>query len=527
MCWRFWLTALALVALAVLPYLVPWLMTPDGYRYSGVSYNTLDSATYLAKMRLGWLGEWRSRLLFTPEVQQVAYLNLYYIFLGHVARLFGLSLIGVYHAARIGGALLLMAALWYVSQQISQDKMLTWWGFWFALVGGGLGWALPWVKQNTVDLWVPEAYGFYAMLVNAHFCMAQFLMVLIFILTERWAFASRHPRYTYPAFILLTVTLSIVQPFGLVTVALTWAGLLGWDVIRQRRISWRPALFLGSAVVTGVLYPLYAVWATAQDPILAGWNAQNVTLSPPWWNWVIGYLLLLPFAAIGIVQVRKCDSSTGRVLVAWLVATLVGIALPISLQRRLSLGLSLPVGLLAGLGWQAVLARFTRGRFLAKAVLFTLTLTTPLVLIVAGVAGVTMLPIKDLIYVSEGELAAARSWLDTHARRDQRDVFLASATRGELLPWMLGQQVVVGHPMETLDYERRSGEARAFFDGTWTQGEQHAYLCREGVDYVWVGPVEREIAGGVPFALEGASLFLQNRDVAVYAVTGLCDAPVR
>ena len=516
---RFWLIALVVTVLAALPYLTAWRMTPPGYRYAGINYNTLDAATYLAKMRLGWLGEWRFRLMFTPEAQQGAYLNLYYLFLGHVARGIGLPVVMVMHLARLGGGLLLMAALWALSRRVTPPGEPVWWGVWFALAGGGIGWALPWIKQNTVDLWVPEAYGFYSILVNAHFATAQALMVLILLWTSAWAFEpARRPRYALPALVLATVALSVVQPFGLVTVALTWGLLLLARGIRQRRVPWKPGVFLGIAGAAGALYPLYAVWATAHDPILAGWSAQNVTLSPPWWHWIIGYSLLLPFTVVGGAKGIKDDPESGYLLPAWGLATLVGVALPITLQRRLSLGLSLPLGLLAGRGWQVVLARIPRRQFLANGVLLVLTATTPLLLVVGGIAGVELLHLHDLIYVSEGELAAGKVWLD----QGLHYVFLSSPTRGELLPWIVGQQVVVGHPMETVAYKQRVEAAQAFFGGRWSPAERRTYLCREGVDYVWVGPIERRLMGNAPFTLPGTSPVVENVDVTVYEVVDVC-----
>lgn len=515
---RFWPVVFVVTVLAALPYLTAWAMTPPGYRYAGINYNTLDAATYLAKMRLGWLGEWRFRLMFTPEAQQGAYLNLYYIFLGHVARISGLPVVVVLHLARLGGGVLLMAVLWTLCRRLARHDKPSCWGFWFAMAGGGIGWALPWIKQNTVDLWVPEAYGFYSILVNAHFAVAQALMVLILLWTDAWAFAPARPRHALPLLVLTTVTLSVVQPFGLVTVALTWGFLLIARSIAQRRILWGPGVFLGVVGAAGALYPLYAVWATAADPILAGWSAQNITPSPPWWNWAIGYGLLLPFAVLGFVVIVRNHAGSDVLLPFWILATLVGIALPITLQRRLSLGLSLPLGLLAGQGWETLLARIPRRRFLANGVMLVLTAVTPLLLVAGGVFGVDLLHLHDLIYVSAGEFTAGKIWLD----HSLHDVFLSTPTRGALLPWIVGQQVVVGHPMETVDYTRRADEAQAFFDGRWPQDEQRAYLCREGVDYVWVGPIERRLMGNATFALPGTSLVVENADVAVYEVADVC-----
>jgi hypothetical protein len=343
-------------------------------------------------------------------------------------------------------------------------------------------------------------------------------MVAVFGLTAVWQSGTDRPGYVLSALVLTLIVLGIVQPFALATVGLTWLLFLLVQTLTLRRIPWQAGTTLGVAGGVGLLYPLYAMWATWQDPILAGWNAQNLTPSPPWWNWAVGYGIILPFAVVGVVTAWKRRRAVDRIVLVWLAATLLGIALPITLQRRLSLGLSLPVGMLAGLGWREADLRLRRWKTAARGVLVVLTATTPLLLVVGGIVGVRSLNLKDLMYVSVGEVQAGQEWLD----HPSDDVFLASPARGNLIPWLTGRQVVVGHPMETVDFARRSEEAKSFFDGAWDSAEQRAFLCREGVDAIWVGPVERELHGGDPFRLEGTALVLENGDVSVYKVKEVC-----
>ena len=124
----------------------------------------------------------------------------------------------------------------------------------------------------------------------------------------------------------------------------------------------------------------------------------------------------------------------------------------------------------------------------------------------------------DFFYVSEGEAVAA----EVVAHEGPGHVILASPTRGAALPWLTGQQVVVGHPMETVNFSQRSKEAEAFFEETWNVAERRNYLCREGVDYVWVGPLERSLSGNGSFTLPGTRLLVQNGDVQVWVVEDSC-----
>ncbi|MDY0020759.1 MAG: hypothetical protein RBT47_12245, partial [Anaerolineae bacterium] len=431
---------------AILPYLLVWAATPEGYHYMWNSYNPPDADTYLAKMRLGWFGEWQFKLLHTPERQTGTYLNLFYLALGHGARWLNLSLPAVFHGARIVSALVLLYALWWLSGLVTSSSSARVWGVWFALAGGGVGWAALWLRPLPVDLSVPESYGFLSILVNPHFPAAQALLIVVLGGLVRWLHDRDAALGIWPVVLALgLVALGVIQPFAVATVGLAWGlWLMGW-LFGQHRIRWQTLAVLVLIGSIGLLYPLYGVMVIRQDPILSAWNAQNLTPSPPWWSWVLGYAVVLPFMVVGLDRLRKQDHPLGWMLLAWIVVTLIGIASPLGIQRRFSLGLSIPVGMLAGVGWEQVLSRCSSWRIGLRGAMIVLTLATPLVMILVG----TRQPqYADLFYISDREVAAARSLLALGPDH----VILSSPVRGEALPWLSGQRVVVGHPMETVAY---------------------------------------------------------------------------
>jgi hypothetical protein len=511
--------SIAALLLAIVPYAVAWGRTAPDKHFVGYVYNPADGASYLVKMRLGWLGQWRFRLMFTSEDQTGAYLFLFHLGLGHLARGLHASLATVYHVARLLGGVALLVALGWLCQQALPEGRARRWGYAFALLGGGIGWAFVWVEPLPVDIWVPEGYVFYSILANAHFPWAQALLLLILALTALWHSGSVPARYALPAMALMLILLGVLQPFAVGHVGLVWGVWLIFEWITQRRIPWKTALLLGVVGAVGLLYPVYGVLAIQRDPVLAAWNAQNVTASPPWWNWLIGYALVLPWAVPGAVRAWRAGRPLDRMLLAWAVGSLLGMVAPISLQRRLSLGLSIPLGTLAGLGWGYWLdARDGGSRWvrLAKVSMTLFLALTPLFLLTTGFVSPVQAP--ERFYISAGEMDAAQVLLGEGPAR----VLLASPERGEALPWMTGHPVVVGHPMETVDFVRREADALHFFDGSWDGDARRAFLCREGVDYVWVGPVERTLGGEDAFSLPGARLVLENADVRLYAVEGLC-----
>ena len=75
----------------VLPFVIAALVGGPQRVFVGFLFNPIDGATYLAKMYEGLMGQWRFTLPYTAEPGQGAYLFLFYLFLGHLARWTGLS----------------------------------------------------------------------------------------------------------------------------------------------------------------------------------------------------------------------------------------------------------------------------------------------------------------------------------------------------------------------------------------------------------------------------------------------------
>src|SRR3972149_255322 len=139
---RRWLLIVSSVvlALASLPYAVGALSATPEWVFTGLQVNPLDGVSYLAKMRLGFNGSWIFHLAFTAGQGPGALLFAFFLALGHLARLFNLPLIVVFHLARILGGL---ALLWLayqliarVTDQIDQRRR----AWWIVALSSGLGW---------------------------------------------------------------------------------------------------------------------------------------------------------------------------------------------------------------------------------------------------------------------------------------------------------------------------------------------------------------------------------------------------
>lgn len=513
--WALLITALV-VGLSCLPYAYAYLVTPPDLRFTGLLLNPQDGNSYYAKMFQGARGEWLFRLPFTSEPHEGAFIFTYYLALGHLARLTGLPIPLIYHLARaVNGFLLLLTVYGFVAlltAQATERRLI----FLVVATSSGLGWLVGLMGYLTVDLWVPEALTFYAILANPHFPLAMALMLVIFGLGVGGWGQGRFPTWVRAALAgAAALLLAVVQPFCLVTVYAVLA--VNLTLLAARRRRW-PRTEIGAAaavMVTSAPFLLYDAWVYTVNPALRAWSAQNLTPSPPPWDYMLSYGIVLLLALAGTVWALRRGRDAHLLLVVWVVVNLILLYLPIPLQRRLVLGLHLPLAMLAGLGLsRVILPRLRTGRrAVTVGILSLCTLTNLFLLLGAFLAAAQQDP---RLYLSANE-AEALAWMRHHIPPDA--VVLASPQGGLFIPAWAGQRVVYGHEFETIDAEEKKARVEAFFQGT-----DDAVLSDYAVNYVFVGPRERALGNGAPpadwrvsFASDGVVVYqspLARKEVA-------------
>ncbi len=512
--WRWTLIwAAVIVAVSCLPYLVAWVATPSGYQFGGILVNPLDGNSYLAKMRQGWAGAWQFHLTYTPEPHAGAYIFLFYLGLGHIARLTGLPLILVYHVARVLAGLALLITFYAFLARITGDRRERRLAFWLVGISAGLGWLGTALGAFPIDLWVPEAFAFFSLLSNPHFPLAMALMLII-VMGVVWP-SPRILRRLVPG--LAALALALIQPLALAAVYATLALYL--LLSRGRDRSWPLAgltAAVGVALFSGPVL-LYDYWVYTTNPALSAWAAQNVTPAPSVLNLILGFGLVGLLAIPGGVMVIRQHDWNGLALLPWSVSTLVMVYVPLALQRRLLTGLGLPLAMLAAIGLNRWLlprltvgrARLVAGLTVSFSALGSLFLLAVLTLGVLNRDGQSSLFAR--LYLSQDE-AIAMQWLLIHA---QGEVVLATPRTAMLLPGRAGVRVFAGHPFETIDAEAKQAQAEAFFRGELSAAEWQKLREQYHIRYVFVGPAERALGGGSGYLGE-LTPALQQGDVTIY-----------
>jgi hypothetical protein len=488
-----------------LPYLAAQSQSNEERIFGGFLLNPIDGNSYLAKMRQGYEGSWLFKLPYTSNPGSGAPLNLYYLFLGHVARWFRLPLIFVFHLARITGAFLLALAVYRLMKALFSQPSARFLAFTLALFGSGMGWLAAAFGVFTSDFWVAEAYPFLTGFTNAHFPLGMALQV--WLITPSTGDEKLSWRRII-ATLLGSALLSIIYPFGWVVAAAVTGVSAAW--LLWKKADWQHGcIHWLSILLGGAPYMLYSIWVVSNHPVLRLWNAQNLTPASGLLDLLISFSPLLIFIAIGIIAFRfQLDQLELRIITIWLIVGVLLVYLPISLQRRLISGLYVPMAAFAVLLFSQVRRPLMRTGLTVT--LFALALPTNL-LILSGSYQASQRQ-DEALFVYRAE-AASFAWLDSNAQPGS--VVLSSTRTGLLIPAYADVQTVVGHPFETVDATAREAEVKAFFAGQLSDEEITQLLSEQGVDYIFYGPREGEI-GTMP-VISGMETVYDQGGVQIWA----------
>ena len=471
-----------LVAITLLPY--AWAFASDSptdsWQFMGMLPNPQDGATYLSKINEGVNNSWLFYLSYTPEPHSGAAINEFYLFLGHIARLTGLSGLLIYHIARLVTGFIMYISIYYLGAVIWPRLRPRRLFFSLLAVGSGLGWLFLVVfGRGSIfdsgvlpsDLTIPESIPFYATFVNPHFPLAIALIALMasmFVVVFRPGF-NEQPNATNGGImvIVLSIALAIVQPQGLLPILMALGTYLLFITVRTRRIPLLELNWVALAALPALPFAIYYVAVTRDNPAMRLWSTQNVTLSPPLFNYILGFGLLLIIAIPGLWRgVRHFERDGDRFMLLWFVVNVLLLYAPTNLQRRFSIGLIIPIVYFAVRAledyWFHRVQPPWRDAALVAVFVFIvpsniLALSIPIYGVVRPDAGIDNF---QLLYAGHGE---AIQWLKKNGYPN--DIVLAPPGPSLWIPAYTDLRVVYGHPYETLNAAEKFKEVTAWYDG--------------------------------------------------------------
>lgn len=457
----------------------------DQHVFNGLVFNPIDGNSYLAKMQLGYQGGWQFSLSYSPETGQGAYLFLYYIFLGHLSRIFHIPIVLMFHLARIAGALCLALSLALWVKKVIRNPKVQIAAMVLLLFGSGMGWLLLPFGIISTDMWVAEAYPFLSGMANPHFPLGGALLLWIihlFMLPTTW----RRNTLLFD----LTLALSIVQPFAVVIAGIIIICVETWNWFTKRKIE---LVKTAITLIGGGTYLLYQFFSIQNNPILAQWNLQNITKAPAIYDFLLSFSPALILAGLVVWRNRKSGAFFAKnlPLLAWLAGGFILLYFPFDLQRRFLSGYFIPVVLLGSILLDQ-LKETKRGKFTAFLISIAgASLLTNLIVLAGFFTG---LKNHDPHFFLTHDEAEAITWMDSNA--SEQIVVLSSPSLGNFIPARAGLKVVYGHPFESIQAEARQEVITQFYSGSLSGQDAKSWLQAMNVTYVVYGQRELETGSG-------------------------------
>jgi len=435
---------LVLLIVITAPYGLTYLATPTGHTFTGFISLSADDMTYLAKMRQGYDGSWLYKNPYTP-----AYVDapgqpifLVYLLLGHVARWLDVSLVTVFHAARVLLGLLLAVVLVRLLSVILEREYFT-----AALVLGTFGAGFEWITYFAPDrlffIPVPEAYVFSSTLFYPHFTAALVSYILIIgVLVFGWPAPGSIGAGA--ALLVSSLVLTSIHPYMWLVIVVVIAAV---HMVERRGI--RAAYWVIPWFAPAAVYGAYMLRLFLTSPVLGAWRSQTATTFDVYWLLMLAPLLLA--ALLGLPQAWKMRPQGPRIITLAAVQGLL-LILPLSFSRRLVEGWGLPLGILAGIGLVAAWQK-------RKALPGVLAVLAGGLLLVTPVFAVTRPVIAPIStqYVStwvRNDALELFEWMRTELPDDA--VIFCNPALGNQVPAYANRTVVMGHWSETMDSKRKA-----------------------------------------------------------------------
>lgn len=503
---RYWFVTVFFLLLITTPYLLANIQAGKDFVFIGFLVNPVDGNSYLAKMQEGYSGDWLFTLPFTNNPGDATPLFLFYLCLGHIARILNSSLIWTFHITRLICSGLLIWTIYLYSKTIFPDQPKNCWRMYaFCLFCSGSGWIFLLLGKIPVDLWVAEAFPWMSMYTNPHFPLGMALLLLVLL------FSRNVPSMKRDILLLgLSLLLAIVMPFGVVIVGLILTVNSLIKLIKLRNLEWRS---LGAVFVGGGIPVFYQFWLAQSTPQLAAWNKQNITTSPGLIELFVSFSPLLILASYAFWKERKniFDENSLNVKI-WLITGLVLVLIPFNLQRRFLFGLFIPVTCLSTMGINFLVIQSRKLKKVIFPIVMGLSCLTVIMVVFIECYGIVNHSSDYYITTDED---AALNWLRSNT--ESNATILASPDMGNLIPGQINREVVYGHPFETPDAAAKLELVENFFRGNMSSVQMTDLIEKEKVQYVFYGPRETELGDRMIDTSWGKIVFSQG-NVTIFEV---------
>lgn len=487
--------------------------TPAGTTFPLVHNYAQDYYYYLHLMRQGFDGAWLATSKLTPEVFPPQFVNPFFLFLGHVSRIFSLSLPLVYTLARVGGGVLIIVLSFVLATKVYPASALKRTASILLLIFGSFWWgwgpAGPTVP-SLVHLWT-ELDPMVRLSFIPHHLWSKVLMLATFLVIIRsWENTIRIKWIALAA--LGTLAAGFASPVVLVTIVPT---LVLFLVLQKKTFSWRHYVPIVTAIMVGILVVFYHrrvelgvfPW-TSYKP----WeDAVRFSIRPIDYAQSLGPTFVLFLISLGRLWQTRTETClpAGRLLIAWafsgwLMAFFVGGFIPLWNIRYLEGYQFIPIAV----GAAEAIGRRVIGILLVGIIIihgsigFIASWNEHKAYLASDVG-------NPMVYVPAATIAA----LTFLGKQNSDEVILAPFDIGSMIPAYSKLRVVGGHNLMTLHVS----EKRAFIDRFYSLTNPDAIIKQLqsfSIVYLW-----RPKYVTFPYeTIDGVTKVFDSGIVAIYRV---------
>jgi len=560
----------AIVFTTWLPYIFGWWLTPPETRYFWLIYNPDDQNVHLMWARQAMEGKLFFHDLFTTEPHPGLFTNLFSLLLGWFCRLTGISLHFGYQVFRtLIAVAFLLTAYWLSSFLLSDSRSRL---FALLLIGfsSGFGWILVlfwWITGQrppfffvdvSPELTMPEANSFLSMTVAPLAALG--VTLVMGSLGCLLASTEVEPKRSYRSLALsillgmLVVNVHTYAAIPMLIAVFLWQVLQGivFRCVNLRELASVLLFAFPVALLLGGQAILFS-----RDPAFAQ-KAATPTLTPSPVILIGSYGFIALGTALGLPAAwRKVKSGEKgwALLLAWTVAIVASIHLPVSFQRKMIEGLHVALCFLTALAFEERAKSFgekrkrdegqgtrdeveesktqrtsLKGQIAAQrqsrisstfpcplslapcstwCILALIVLTAPSQIAFFALNGYWLVhnnliydtrfnpPYSRMLmppyYLSENHLRLF-NWLERNTGPDE--AVLCHPMLGNYLPVLTGRKVFIGHWAETLNFVEKLKVATAIWKGLIPVEEARRLFRQHRIRYALETDFERLAANG-------------------------------
>jgi hypothetical protein len=433
---------------------------------------------------------------FTAEPHPAVLMFPLYVGVGKVAAATGRDVLQVYGALELAMRLAIPPAVYLFVSMLLPEIRARRFGFVLAVLGGSL---TVWVglldAAFGLDLPMPGEPSVFPFFLSAPHLglglVATLLALACFIEACR---GTRWAAWIMPFAVLLGWA---INPYNLPALAVGFGAYGVLQAVRKRRILLRPLLQPVVAFAPVLPLLLYNALMFNLDPFWRQvYSVQNVMPSAAPWALPAEYGPLILLAPIGLWAARRTLTPAQQVTLAWLMAGVLLMYLPLPYQRRFASALWPPVAAFAVLGVPAMqrVLGIGVGRIIARTCAVLIFVTPLATYGVALVSAATNAPAAFYPV----DRASYELGLRLVAQSGPDDVVLASWDTSNVLAGVLPGRVVGGHDAVTEDSASKKAAIAALYGGQLSSAQVRAFMAANRVTFVIVGENERKLGSYDP-----------------------------